>query len=63
MVTSGSWLPDDFVARLATARIGGTFNQYRDSELRQVRLRDYLGRHADAGTVLVGEAAGYRAPG
>lgn len=50
----------DFVARLAAARIGETYNQYADSELRRSRLRDYLARRADARFVLVGESAGYR---
>jgi len=50
----------NFVARLASARIGGTFNQYAGSVLRQERLRLYLEARADAKVVLVGEAAGYR---
>src|SRR5215470_7308873 len=50
----------DFVARLASARIGGTFNQYAGSDLLRDRLRLYLGARADAEVVLVGEAAGYR---
>ena len=50
----------DFVARLASARIGATFNQYADSVLRRERLRLYLVVRADAKVVLVGEAAGYR---
>ena len=50
----------DFVARLASARIGGTFNQYADSSLRRDRLRRYLEARARAEVVLVGEAAGYR---
>jgi uracil-DNA glycosylase family 4 len=48
------------VERLADARIGATYNQYARSDLRRVRLRDYLDAHADAATILVGEAAGYR---
>jgi uracil-DNA glycosylase len=48
------------VEALAEARIGRTFNQYAGSELRRVRLADYLDRRADAGYLLVGEAAGYR---
>lgn len=48
------------VERLAAARIGSTYNQYADSELRRDRLRAYLDAHACADTVLVGEAAGYR---
>jgi uracil-DNA glycosylase family 4 len=50
----------DLVDRLARARIGATHNQYADSELRRSRLREHLAAHADAGFVLVGEAAGYR---
>jgi hypothetical protein len=50
----------DFVARLASARIGGTFNQYAHSSIRQERLRRYLEARAGAKVVLVGEAAGYR---
>ena len=52
-----------FVDRLAAARIGRTFNFYRDGEsapLRRARLREYLGRHAATPLLLVGEAAGYR---
>lgn len=51
---------EHLVERLAGARIGATYNQYADSELRRERLRAYLAAHADADTVLVGEAAGYR---
>jgi len=50
----------DFVARLAETRIGDTYNQYADSELRRRRLRDYLATRAAAPFVLVGESAGYR---
>jgi uracil-DNA glycosylase len=50
----------DLVTRLARARIGGTFNQYRGAEARCERLRAYLDARAGAGVVLVGEAAGYR---
>lgn len=46
--------------RLAAARIGSTYNQYADSELRRARLLDHLDARAGADTVLVGEAAGYR---
>jgi uracil-DNA glycosylase len=49
-----------FVDRLARTRIGATFNQYADSELRRNRLVDYLERRAGARYLLVGEAAGYR---
>jgi uracil-DNA glycosylase family 4 len=50
----------ELVERLARARIGGTHNQYARSELRRERLGAYLGARADASTILVGEAAGYR---
>ena len=52
-----------FVAELAAARIGRTFNFYREgagASIRRRRLRDYLDRHAHTPLVLVGEAAGYR---
>jgi uracil-DNA glycosylase len=52
-----------FVDRLTAARIGTTFNFYRDgagADLRRRRLREYLERHASTGVLLVGEAAGYR---
>jgi uracil-DNA glycosylase len=49
-----------FVERLAGARIGGTFNQYADSELRRVRLARYLHERRRARLLLVGEAPGYR---
>jgi uracil-DNA glycosylase len=52
-----------FVDRLAAARIGATFNFYRDgagADLRRQRLRGYLERHAGSPLLLVGEAAGYR---
>lgn len=52
-----------FVDRLAAARIGATFNFYRDgagADLRRQRLRGYLERHAASPLLLVGEAAGYR---
>lgn len=51
---------EHLVERLAAARIGSTFNQYAGSELRCERLRAYLGVRAEADTILVGEAAGYR---
>jgi uracil-DNA glycosylase len=50
----------DLVERLAAAEIGTTFNQYADSALKRVRLRDYLESRVQAKVVLVGEAAGYR---
>jgi uracil-DNA glycosylase len=48
------------VEELAEARIGETFNQYAESELRRTRLAAYLDRSAGARFLLVGEAAGYR---
>lgn len=50
----------DLVDRLARTHVGGTYNQYAGSELRRERLRAYLENRADAETILVGEAAGYR---
>jgi uracil-DNA glycosylase family 4 len=50
----------DLVARLAAARIGATYNQYTRSATLRARLRGYLEERADAGIILVGEAAGYR---
>jgi uracil-DNA glycosylase len=55
--------PERFVARLASARIGTTFNFYRagrGAKLRRRRLAAYLGDKADASLLLVGEAPGYR---
>src|SRR5437764_4754117 len=52
-----------FVARLASALIGTTFNFYRDGEgaaERRRRLRVYLEERASVTLLLVGEAAGYR---
>jgi hypothetical protein len=49
-----------FVARLAAASIGRTFNQYAGSALRRRRLTAYLETRAGASILLVGEAAGYR---
>jgi hypothetical protein len=52
-----------FVERLAGARIGTTFNFYREgagAERRRLRLLEYLEQRTGAGTFLVGEAAGYR---
>jgi uracil-DNA glycosylase len=54
---------NDFVDRLAAARIGHTFNFYRrgvGASVRRTRLREYLSRHSDTELLLVGEAAGYR---
>jgi uracil-DNA glycosylase len=52
--------PGAFVARLAAAEIGDTFNQYRTSRLLRDRLEAYLAARGDAPILLVGEAAGYR---
>jgi uracil-DNA glycosylase len=49
-----------FVARLAAAEIGRTFNQYRASSLRCARLDEYLEARRGAPFLLVGEAPGYR---
>jgi uracil-DNA glycosylase len=51
--------PSSFVARLAVAEIGETFNQYAEPRLSE-RLLAYLERRAAAPILLVGEAAGYR---
>jgi uracil-DNA glycosylase len=51
------------VDALADARIGTTFNFYRDGErapLLRARLTCYLGERADAPLLLVAEAPGYR---
>ena len=48
------------VTHLAVARIGNTFNQYAESQLRCGRLAAYLESRRDAQILLVGEAAGYR---
>jgi uracil-DNA glycosylase len=50
----------EFVAQLAGARIGATFNQYASSERLRDRLARYLEARAGAELILVGEAAGYR---
>ena len=52
--------PLELVGRLADARIGGTYNQYADSELRRERLVRYLDARVASQVVLIGEAAGYR---
>jgi uracil-DNA glycosylase len=52
-----------FVARLAAAHIGDTFNFYRDgggADVRRERLGAYLDSRGRARLILVGEAAGYR---
>ncbi len=54
---------DGLVAALTDARIGTTFNFYRDgrdAERVRERLRTYLESRSEADILLVGEAAGYR---
>src|SRR6266536_3560193 len=54
---------DAIVDVLAEARIGNTFNFYRDggrAGLLRGRLRAYLATRSDAPILLVGEAPGYR---
>ena len=54
---------EGFVSRLASARIGATFNFYREgagARVRRRRLGAYLEDRADAAFLLVGEAPGYR---
>jgi hypothetical protein len=54
---------DSLVERLAEARIGATFNFYRDGRgapHRCDRLSGYLAARSQAPILLVGEAAGYR---
>jgi uracil-DNA glycosylase len=54
---------EEFIERLRRARIGATFNFYRDgveAATRCERLRAYLEARAEAALLLVGEAAGYR---
>jgi uracil-DNA glycosylase len=56
-------LMEELIERLRHARIGATFNFYRDGDgaaARRQRLRSYLEARADAPILLVGEAAGYR---
>ena len=53
----------DLVTALAGARLGDTFNFYREGErapLLRARLLAYLESRAGASVLLVGEAAGYR---
>lgn len=52
--------PASFVERLASARIGATYNQYADSAIRRDRLGRYLAERRHAPVLLVGEAPGYR---
>lgn len=52
-----------FMRRLVAARIGATFNFYREgrgARLRRERLEAYLAERAAAPLLLVGEAPGYR---
>jgi uracil-DNA glycosylase len=54
---------DALVEALVTARIGATFNFYRDGErapLLRERLARYLDERADVPFLLLGEAPGYR---
>ena len=54
---------ETFVRDLAAARIGATYNFYRDggrAGLRRERLAAYLEERRGARLLLVGEAAGYR---
>jgi uracil-DNA glycosylase len=54
---------EELMRRLARARIGATFNFYRDGEgaaVRRERLTAYLESRRHAPFLLVGEAAGYR---
>jgi uracil-DNA glycosylase len=52
-----------FIARLAAAEIGATYNFYRDgtrATLLRERLERYLDERAGAGVLVVAEAPGYR---
>jgi uracil-DNA glycosylase len=52
-----------FVDRLAAARIGTTYNFYREgdgADVRRARLASYLEEHEAAPILLVGEAPGFR---
>jgi len=54
---------EGFIERLAAARIGATYNFYRDggrAALLRERLAAYLEARAGAGVLLVAEAPGYR---
>jgi uracil-DNA glycosylase family 4 len=56
-------LMEELIERLCCARIGATFNFYREghgAEARCHRLRTYLEARETAPLLLVGEAAGYR---
>src|SRR5262249_6599072 len=70
-ISAGCWPPsvrvrmviEELIARLRRARIGATYNFYRDGEgagERCERLLAYLQARQDAPLLLVGEAAGYR---
>src|SRR5262245_8856227 len=70
-ISCGCWPPsvrvwmrmEELIERLRRARIGATFNFYRDGEgaaLRRERLSAYLGARAEAPLLLVGEAPGFR---
>src|SRR5215208_5208607 len=53
----------EFIEQLRRARIGATFNFYRDGaagEVRRARLLAYLRSREEASLLLVGEAPGYR---
>jgi uracil-DNA glycosylase len=54
---------EELIERLRRARIGATYNFYRDGEgaaVRRERLLDYLAARAEAPLLLVGEAPGFR---
>ncbi len=60
---------DELLADLAAARIGATFNQYRDATvddvpgapgMRLANLERYLAERAGAPLLALGEAAGYQ---
>jgi uracil-DNA glycosylase len=54
---------EELIERVVRARIGETFNFYRDGRgaaTRRERLRAYLESRREAPLLLVGEAAGYR---
>jgi uracil-DNA glycosylase len=54
---------EKFVARVAAAQIGTTFNFYRSgagAERRRERLHSYLEQHVATTLLLVGEAPGFR---
>ena len=54
---------EELIERLRRARIGATFNFYRDGDgaaARRQRLRAYLEARENAPLLLVGEAAGHR---